>query len=248
MFTKRAAADDDAFADVPPSVLCAVCGRPQCGGCSPIGADGRVASAVVAVVRIPDNTLSDLLIAGSSHPAAFVRTMDGRSMRKVLQFAILCEAAAALQVTSSIALSLRWLLGPVSALRIVCATAGATAVLTAVLVAGHGLWGVAVYGHDRTRALRFGLATCAWDLALSPLGIALMAPRLGLGIFPLLRRAALGLPGATSGAFLDFVGVDDAGERLTARRRSFVAAAAATVGGALVALAALGSIVLAWWV
>jgi hypothetical protein len=79
-------------------------------------------------------------------------------------------------------------------------------------------------------------------------GIAVMAPRLGLELFPLLRRASRGLPAATAGAFLDQLGIEDPDERSASRRRSFVAAAAGTVAGAIVAIGALLGIVVAWWV
>jgi len=240
--------DDDAFADVPPSVVCAVCGRPECVGCAPVGEDGRVASAVVSVVRVVDGSLPGLLIAATSQPAAFVRAMDTRSMKRVLAFALVCELSAAFQVTSFIAGALRLLIGPVSLSRLAVVTSVATVVLAAVLVAGHALWGFAVHDRERRRAVRFGLATCAWDLALSPVGLVLMVPRLGVGIFPLLRRASVGLPGATSLAFLDYLGIDDPEDRKRSRRRARNAAIVGTLAGAVVALVALLGIVVAWWV
>jgi hypothetical protein len=241
------ARDDDAFADVPPSVVCAVCGHAACAGCVPRDTDGRIASSVVAVVRPVDDTLQGLLIAAASQPALFVRAMDRRSHASVLRFALACEALAALQVTAFIAGALRVLLGPTSLARLAVATTVATFVLALVLVAGHALWGVAVHRAERARSLRFGLATCAWDLALSPVGLVLMAPRLGGEVFALVRRASVGLPAATSGAYLDHVGVDDPDERRLARRRSLTAAIVGTVAGAFVAIAALGGILLAWW-
>jgi hypothetical protein len=241
------ARDDDAFADVPPSVVCAVCGHATCAGCVPRDTDGRIASSVVAVVGPVDDTLQGLLIAAASQPTLFVRTMDRRSAASVIRFALVCEALAALQVTAFIAFALRGLLGPVSLARLVLTTGIASIVLMAVLVAGHALWGAEVHRAERARSLRFGLATCAWDLALSPIGLAVMAPTLGAEIFALVRRASVGLPAATSGAYLDYVGVDDPDERRVARRRSLVAAAVGTAVGALVAIAALGGILLAWW-
>jgi hypothetical protein len=240
--------DEDVFADVPPSVVCAVCGHATCLGCTPVGEDGRVASAVVSVVRLPDDSLQGLLVAATSQPALFVRAMDRRALPEVLGFALLCELAAALQVTAFIAAALRVLLGPVAIARLAVATSVATLVLTAVLVAGHALWGLAVHRAERARACRFGLATCAWDLALSPVGLLVMAPRVGTDLFALVRRASVGLPAATSGAFLDHVGVDDPEDRQRARRRALVAAVVGTIAGAFVAIAALGGIVLAWWV
>jgi hypothetical protein len=44
------------------------------------------------------------------------------------------------------------------------------------------------------------------------------------------------------------VGVEDPEDRQRARRRGLVAAAVGTIAGAFVAIAALGGIVLAWWV
>lgn len=241
------ARDDDAFADVPPSVVCAVCGHATCVGCVPRDVDGRVASSVVAVVRPVDDTLKGLLVAAASQPALFVRAMDRRAGSDVVRFALACEALAALQVTGFIAAALRVLLGPVALVRLSTVTAVATVVLAAVLVAGHALWGYAVHRSERARSLRFGLATCAWDLALSPLGLLLMAPRLGVEVFALVRRASVGLPAATSGAYLDHVGVDDPEERRVARKRSLVAAVVGTVVGAFVAIAALGGMLVAWW-
>ena len=241
------ARDDDAFADVPPSVVCAVCGHATCAGCVPRDTDGRIASAVVAVVRPVDDTMQGLLIAAASQPALFVRAMDRRTTASVLRFALACEALSAVQVTSFIAVALRALLGPVSMLRLAWATGAATVVLAAVLVAGHALWGTSVYRAERARSLRFGLATCAWDLALSPLGLVLMMPCLGAEVFALVRRASVGLPAATSGAYLDHVGVDDPDERRAARRSSLIAAIVGTVAGAVVAIGALGGMLLAWW-
>lgn len=239
--------DDDAFADVPPSVVCAVCGHATCSGCVPRDTDGRIASSIVAVARPVDDTLQGLLIAAASQPALFIRVMDRRDGASVVRFAFVCEALAALQVTGFIAAVLRVLLGPVSLGRLAVTFGVATVVLSLVLVAGHALWGAEVHRAERGRSVRFGLATCAWDLALSPVGLALMAPRLGGEIFALVRRASVGLPAATSGAYLDYVGVDDPEERRMARRRSVVAAVVGTVVGAVVALAALGGILLAWW-
>ena len=240
-------AEDDAFADVPPSVVCAVCGHAACVGCLPVGDDGRVASAVVAVVRTVDGSMPGLLVAATSQPAAFVRAMDSRPLARVVAFAAACEVLAGAQVTAFIAVALRVLLGPVSIAKLTAVTGLATVVLAAVLVAGHALWGAAVHDVDRPRALRFGLATCAWDLALSPVGLVLMAPRVGGEIFALVRRASIGLPAATAGAFLDHVGVDDPEERRRSRKRSFTAAVAGTIAGAFVAIGALLGIVTAWW-
>jgi hypothetical protein len=239
-------AEDDAFADVPPSVVCAVCGHAACVGCVPVGDDGRVASAVVAVVRTVDGSMPGLLVAATSQPAAFVRAMDSRPLARVVSFAVACELLAGAQVTAFIAVALRVLLGPVSIPKLTAVTGLATLVLAAVLVAGHALWGAAVHD-DRPRALRFGLATCAWDLALSPVGLVLMAPRVGGELFALVRRASIGLPAATAGAFLDHMGVEDPDERRRSRKRSFAAAVLGTIAGAFVAIGALLGIVSAWW-
>lgn len=244
--SNRTTREDDAFADVPPSVVCAVCGRATCHGCAPVGEDGRIASAVVAIVRPGDASLAGLLLEVTKHPAAFVRRMDRRTTAQVLSFALACETLAAAQVSVGFAALLRSLLGPAHGPTLAIAVAGATMVLTVVLLLGHALWGLAVHRDDRARALRFGLATCAWDLAVSPLGVVLLAPRVGGELASLVRRAAIGLPSATAGAFLDELGVDDPGERAVSKRRSLVAAALGTAVGALVAVAALGAVVMAW--
>ncbi len=133
---------------------------------------------------------------------------------------------------------------PLTIARVCAAVVGG---LAALLVAAHAAHGWALdLGARRsgarpatTRGLRFGLYAAGWDLVVGPLGAVVVAFREGLGAAMSIASLGVGLPGRSARAFLRGCYRLEGASAAPALRASYVAAALATLVGAVAVIAAL---------
>ncbi len=249
--------------DVPAAVVCAICGNADCLGCY----EERSRSGIVSIVAWERpgagfvSRLWQTTRATSRDAAAFFEVLPDGPAGPALRFAVAAEVVA----VSTLAL----LVGPLVVLvapglvqQLVQDPAACWAVLRGVLVglpalsmllvAAHVFHGLGIACGARmsgaparvSRALRFGLYSTGWDLALGPFGF--LATALDGGV-----RPAFGLIGLTSGmptrATLGFLrgayGLDGARAR-KALHVSYAAATVATVVSAALVIAAIAAAVM----
>jgi hypothetical protein len=266
---KRIVANDDAeeivpssapqgtdLLDVPATVVCALCGDPDCPGC----AEERSRSGVISIVawERPGPALSRMWStakAASQNAEAFFEALPDGPVAPALRFAVLAEVLASscmLAMLAGVGALLLLALGIfpagaslATALRVTLVTVLG---LTALLVAAHATHGLALgLGARRvvgvsvslSRALRFGLYAAGWDLVIGPIGFAVYllreGPTAALGI----ARIAWRLPTRSSVAFLRGAYRIDAEQAKPALTASYVGAAAATVACALAIVVAV---------
>ncbi len=197
--------------DVPATVVCAFCGDADCGGCN----DNLSRSGIVSVIaweRPAVPVLSRLWSTARSttrNAEEFFELLPDGPVMPALRFAAACEllasAAAFLGLVAIVAIVAPDYLEYVArdpaarsvALRAVFLGLPAFAALLVAAHAAHGLSidvGATRNGARgaRSRALRFGLYACGWDLVMGPIGAVVVAVKEG-------ARAALGLASALSG-------------------------------------------------
>jgi hypothetical protein len=219
------AARDDSASDlieVPATVVCAACGKPDCAGCAIEEATNQ--SGVVAIIpwERPGVSVWRRLWQTSTlatvHARSFFGSLPEGELGPALSFALVCETIAVTGLALVAALlallslpSLLALLRDDPRLRglIVRGTFSGIFVLALAMVSLHAAHGVALdlaarsYGGRRVgRGLRFGLYGCGWDLITLPLGLIVTAMVSGLAAA---RRAVpLGLtaPMQASQAYL----------------------------------------------
>lgn len=204
LLARRAANDNDEeslgeraadLVDVPAAVVCLVCGGTDCSGCDE---DAQSRSGVVSIVAwerpmLPTFARMWATARSTTRDAeAFFELLPDGPIAPALRFAVLCELVATTSM-ALVALAALAIVAP-SWLRHVASDPGSRALaiqimgigipaLSALLVllhAVHGLfldWGAARNGgrHARTRALRFGLYACGWDLVMGPFGALVIA-------------------------------------------------------------------------
>lgn len=238
--------------DVPATVVCAFCGDADCGGCdNDLSRSGIV--SVVAWERPAMPVLSRLWSTARSttrDAEGFFELLPDGPVMPALRFAAACELLASASAFVGL-VAIAAIIAPEYlehvvrdpearslALRVVFLGLPAFAGLLVAAHAAHGLSidvGATRNGGRaaRSRALRFGLYACGWDLVMGPLGAVVVAVKEG-------ARAAIGLAGALQGlptrattAFLRGCYRLD-GER--ARRALRVSYAGAVVATALFAL------------
>jgi len=210
--------DRDASADlvdVPAAVVCALCGDADCAGCedqhSDLSRSGIV--SVVAWERTHVPALSRLWSTARSSTRdaeAFFELLPDGPVMPALRFAATCELLASTAaflgfVVVAAIVAPAWLhhvaFDPAArsiALRALVLGLPAFAGMLVVAHAAHGLsidLGARKHGGARvarSRALRFGLYACGWDLVMGPVGGVVVAIKEG-------ARAAFELPAALSG-------------------------------------------------
>jgi hypothetical protein len=244
------------FVEVPAAVVCALCGDPDCMGC----AEERSRSGVIAIVawERPGPALARLWATAKSASVsaeAFFEALPDGPIMPALRFAFFAElvaSASMLAMFAGIAFALFALLGILPdgmslsiALRVALV---AVFGLTTLLVAAHATHGLALDKGARrvssgdpkwSRALRFGLYAAGWDLVLGPVGFVVLLFREGPKAAFGLARVALRLPTRSSLAFLRGAYRIEPDQAKPALQTSYVGAAFATVGCALVIITAV---------
>lgn len=207
--------------DVPAAVVCVRCGEADCPGCE----HDQSRSGVVAVVAwerpmIPTFTRLWATARSTTRDAeSFFELLPDGPVMPALRFAALCEVLtltfwAVLLVPIAAVVAPAWLEHLVSdsaarsmAIRAVVFGIPAFAF---VLVAAHAAHGLAIdrgatktgARAARTRALRFGLYACGWDLVIGPLGAIVVAVKEGAGAMFALASLAADVPSTATKAFL----------------------------------------------
>lgn len=252
----RVEVDDLVDAEVPAAVVCAHCGEADCPGCL----HEQTKSGVVAIVpwerpgAPPFERLWATARATTFEAERFFAALPDGPLVPAFRFAILSELLA----SSAMAVAVMMLLGALApgwmahlvvhdTLTLVRVLVAAVPALATLLVAAHAAHGWALdRGAQRSgvraapsRALRFGLYAAGWDLVVGPLGGILIAAKEGIGAALSIVSVGVGLPGRSARAFLrGCYGLTDA-SAVPALRASWVAAAVATVLGAVAVIGAV---------
>ncbi len=186
--------------DVPAAVVCLVCGEADCTGCEDrdLSRSGIVAIVAWESPAMPAMTRLWATARSTTRDAeSFFELLPDGPVMPALRFAALCEVLAVssmllLVVPIAAVVAPEWLkhlaLDPQArgqALRILVLGVPAFAGLLVFAHAVHALFidvGAAANGgrRARTRALRFGLYACGWDLVMGPLGAIVVAAKEGL--------------------------------------------------------------------
>jgi hypothetical protein len=256
----REAAGD--LLDVPAAVVCIQCGEPDCPGCD----HEQSRSGVVSVIAwertaVPPLTRLWSTARATTHNAeSFFELLPDGPVLPALRFAAICELLASsamllfFAVIAAVAAP-EWvrhlLLDPRAraiAARVLVVGVPAFAGLLVLAHVAHGLsidLGARKHGGREalTRALRFGLYACGWDLVIGPIGAVVLAAKEGLSASLGVLTLASGLPTASTRAFLRGCYRLEGDRAREALGTSYVGAAVATIMGALVVLA--GIVVLA---
>jgi hypothetical protein len=247
---------DDAVIDVPATVVCALCGDPDCPGC----AEERSRSGVISIVawERPGPALVRLWStakAASQNAEAFFEALPDGPITPALRFAIAAEllaSASMLFMLGALAAAGLAVLGvfPDGASLMVALRVSLVAIfgLATLLVGAHATHGFALdLGARRagvpttsiTRALRFGLYAAGWDLVLGPIGFLVFllrdGPKAAFGI----ARMAVRLPTRSSVAFLRGAYRIDEQRAKPALAASYIGAAVATMVCAVVIVGAI---------
>lgn len=250
--------------DVPAAVVCAFCGDAECPGCGDHGEFSR--SGIVSVIaweRTGTPMFARLWSTARSTTRAaesFFELLPDGPMMPALRFAALCEllASAAVLVTFfgvAAVLAPEWLghlardpAARATTLRVVFLGLPAFAGLLVAAHAAHGLSidvGATRQGAPsaRTRALRFGLYACGWDLVMGPLGALVVALKEGLHASVGLLGALSGLPTRATNAFLRGCYRLDGERSRRALTLSYAVAAVATLLFAIIVVLAFAAVV-----
>ena len=231
--------------EVPATVVCAVCGTPDCLGCA--FDEPTNASGVVAIIpwERPGvgffRRLWQTSTLATVHARSFFGSLPDGDVSPALAFALVCETAAVtgLSVAGAL-LALAFLPelprlmldDPMLRRAVVRGTCSGIFMLMFAMVSVHAAHGVALDlaarrlgGRSKGRGLRFGLYACGWDLITLPFGLLTTALVDGVGAA---RRAApLGLtaPLQAAEAYLTGLhGLTPEAARLAARRAAYFTA------------------------
>lgn len=207
--------------DVPAAVVCLACGEADCSGCEDRDLSRSGIVAIVAWERVGIPTMTRLWATARSttrDAEAFFELLPDGPLMPALRFAALCELLAAFSMLALIlpvaaVVAPDWLkhvaLDPAArgvALRVLLLGVPAFASLLVLAHVVHALSidvGASKCGarRARTRALRFGLYACGWDLVMGPLGVIVIGLKEGgaaaLGVLDLVT-----VPARATRAFL----------------------------------------------
>ena len=207
--------------DVPAAVVCASCGQADCLGC----VDERSRSGIVSIVAWERTHLGFLArlwptaLHSTRDATAFFEVLPDGPVPAALRFAI---AAELLAVGSILATFLPMFVvlfpgfieelqaSPDARAALVRFVAVGWPLVSLLLVLAHVVHGLGVgWGASRngapfrlTRALRFGLYSAGWDLAMTPLGAMLALASGGFAELRGVVAATPGLPTRATRAFL----------------------------------------------
>jgi hypothetical protein len=251
--------------EIPAAVVCVRCGDADCVGCenSELSRSGIV--SIVAWERPATPVLNRLWSTARSSTRdaeAFFELMPDGPLMPALRFAATCEllasGAAFLGFVAVAAIvAPEWLkhvaLDPYArsiAFRVLVLGLPAFAGMLVVAHAAHGLSidvGARKQGGRpaRSRALRFGLYACGWDLVMGPIGAVVVAIKEGFGEALNLASALSGLPTRATNAFLRGCYHLEGERAKNALGTSYVGATAATLVFALVLIVGLVALALA---
>jgi hypothetical protein len=251
--------------EIPAAVVCVRCGDADCVGCenSELSRSGIV--SIVAWERPATPVLNRLWSTARSSTRdaeAFFELMPDGPLMPALRFAATCEllasGAAFLGFVAVAAIvAPEWLkhvaLDPYArsiAFRVLVLGLPAFAGMLVVAHAAHGLSidaGARKQGGRpaRSRALRFGLYACGWDLVMGPIGAVVVAIKEGFGEALNLASALSGLPTRATNAFLRGCYHLEGERAKKALGTSYVGATAATLVFALVLIVGLVALALA---
>ena len=242
------------FVEVPAAVVCAICGDPDCPGCT----EERSRSGVISIVawERPGPALSRMwwtAKAASENAEAFFQALpDGPVMPelRLAMLAALCASASMLALLGGAGAAFLAALGifpdglSVSmALRVALV---AVAGLSALLVAAHATHGYSLdlgarrvtHGsREVSRALRFGLYAAGWDLVVGPIGFVMLLLRDGPRAAFSIPKIASRLPTRSSIAFLRGAYHIEEDRAKPALAMSYLGAGLATVACAFVIVA-----------
>jgi hypothetical protein len=244
--------------DVPAAVVCALCGDVDCAGCE----NEQSRSGIVAIVaweRAQAPALARLWSTARSttrDAEGFFELLPDGPIMPALRFAALCEVLAAsvwMLAMMLVAVVVRpdWVahvaLDPHAraiALRVLILGVPAFAGLLLLLHSTHGLSidvGATRNGarSARSRALRFGLYACGWDLVMSPIGMVVVSIKESVGAGLGVLGAGNGLPTKATRAFLRGCYRLDGERAKSALGTSYVGAVTATGIGVVVVLGAI---------
>ena len=237
--------DDDHALDlveVPATVVCALCGNPDCLGCDALGDEPTHASGVVAIIpwEHPAQALvprwwSTAQLSTLNHRSFFSALPDGE-IRPALAFAIASELVAVsglaltgLLLALPLVPSLPRLLLTDSIVRgvIIEAVLWGVPLLAAIMVGLHALHGVVTDwaaeregSRRRGRGLRFGLYACGWDVVTLPVGLLIVGLTQGFGAAARALPLGLTAPGQSVRGYLSGVHALPADRAQRAARRA----------------------------
>jgi hypothetical protein len=249
--------------DFPAAVVCALCDDPECLGCE----HEQSRSGIVAIVAwerplVPPMTRLWATARSTTRDAeSFFEALPDGPVMPALRFAALSELFAVssffvLLVPIAAVVAPEWLTHIVMdaparslALRLIVLGLPAFAGLLVVAHAAHGLsidHGATKQGAQsrKTRALRFGLYACGWDLVIGPLGAVMLAVKEGARATLEILNLGSGLPTRATKAFLRGCYRLEGERAKSALGTSYVGAALATIIGALFIFAALATLIL----
>ncbi|MDB4937708.1 MAG: hypothetical protein JWP87_4680, partial [Labilithrix sp.] len=207
--------------DVPAAVVCLVCGELDCTGCEDRDLSRSGIVAIVAWERPAMPALTRLWATARSttrDAESFFELLPDGPVMPALRFAAICELLAAFSMVLLVlpvaaVVAPGWLshvaLDPNArafALRVIFLGVPAFAAFLVFLHTVHALAidvGASSSGarHARSRALRFGLYACGWDLVIGPLGAIIVAFKEGLAA-GLAVLDLVSVPGRATRAFL----------------------------------------------
>lgn len=257
------ARDDDGAdsLEVPAAVVCAFCGRGDCSGC--LVEEPTHASGVVAIVpwERPGNGAWGRLLAtaqASTRGAeTFFAALPSGSALPALSFAVVAELVAvgsvAALIVPLVVFGVPNLLGEFvtnGATRVAVAASTLVGIVgfAALLVGTHAVHGIALgrgarragaAKADRSRALRFGLYACGWDLCSSPAGALGVAFGEGIVSALVLFGASVTAPGRATTALLASAFRLDPDDARRVRNRAIALAMAVAVPAVVVVLGAM---------
>ncbi|MBX3231895.1 MAG: hypothetical protein KIT84_12015 [Labilithrix sp.] len=246
--------------DVPAAVVCALCGDADCAGCEESALSRSGIVSIIAWERPHAPTLSRLWSTARSSTRdaeAFFELLPDGPIAPALRFAATCELLAStaaflafVGVAAVVAPS--WLhhvaFDPSArsiALRALVLGLPAFAGMLVVAHAAHGLsidLGARRNGGARvarSRALRFGLYACGWDLVMGPIGAIVVAIKEGIRPALDLAGSLSGLPTRATKAFLRGCYRLEGERANKALGTSYVGATVATIVFAFLVLAAV---------
>jgi hypothetical protein len=235
--------------DVPAAVVCAVCGRGDCAGCSP---DDITASGVMAIVPWERAQLGWMgrfwatVHATTRGAEGFFRALPDGAVGPALRFAVLAEVFAvvstAVIVTPLVVLGIPGLLlrfathQPTREAVALSALVG-VAGFTLLLLGAHAVHGMSFGGSiSRSRALRLGFYACGWDFGSSPAGLLTALFLGGFGTAFSLAASSITAPARAADAALDGIFLLRGRAAQSAKRRAVLIAMAVAVPAVVVVL------------
>lgn len=245
--------------DVPAAVVCLTCGEADCSGCETSEQSRSGIVSIVAWERIGAPLFSRLWSTARSttrDAEGFFELMPDGPVLPALRFAAICELLAATAVLLTVTIILgfaapEWLrhlaFDPDTraiALRVLVLGLPSFAALLVLAHVAHGLSidvGASRNGarSSRSRALRFGLYACGWDLVIGPIGAIVVAVKEGVSAMFGLASLASDVPGTATNAFLRGCYRLEGERAKKARGTAFLGAVVATGLFVVIILAAL---------